>query len=107
MSNFEFTDKAQQSLAAAIQLAKDYANAQAHPVHLAFVLLNEGAGDDNQKHSLFASVVQKAGGEPVRVHVFTSVFVQLHADSALYPATRQSRSSEADSAPSDARPSPR
>ena len=28
MSNFDFTDKAQESVAAAIQLAKDYANAQ-------------------------------------------------------------------------------
>lgn len=27
-SNFEFTDKTQETLAAAIQLAKDYANAQ-------------------------------------------------------------------------------
>jgi ATP-dependent Clp protease ATP-binding subunit ClpB len=28
MSNFDFTDKAQETVAAAIQLAKDYANAQ-------------------------------------------------------------------------------
>lgn len=28
MSNFDFTDKTQESIAAAIQLAKDYANAQ-------------------------------------------------------------------------------
>jgi hypothetical protein len=27
-SNFDFTDKAQQTLAGALQLAKDYANAQ-------------------------------------------------------------------------------
>lgn len=36
MSNFEFTDKAQQSVASAIQLAKDYANAQGMsytPIH--------------------------------------------------------------------------
>ncbi|KAL5534247.1 hypothetical protein ACEPAG_709 [Sanghuangporus baumii] len=64
MSNFDFTDKAQQSLAAAIQLTKDYANAQVYPAHLAFVILNEGAGEENSKHSLFASVIQKAGGEP-------------------------------------------
>ncbi|KAL5495272.1 hypothetical protein ACEPAI_735 [Sanghuangporus weigelae] len=64
MSNFDFTDKAQQSLAAAIQLTKDYANAQVYPAHLAFVILNEGVGEENSKHSLFASVIQKAGGEP-------------------------------------------
>ncbi|EEB97852.1 hypothetical protein MPER_02739, partial [Moniliophthora perniciosa FA553] len=32
-----------------------------HPVHIAFALLNEGAGEGT---SLFASVIQKAGGEP-------------------------------------------
>ncbi|KAL5535515.1 hypothetical protein ACEPAF_3609 [Sanghuangporus sanghuang] len=68
MSNFDFTDKAQQSLAAAIQLTKDYANAQVYPAHLAFVILNEGAGEENSKHSLFASVIQKAGGEPQLVN---------------------------------------
>lgn len=89
MSNFDFTDKAQQNIAAALQLAKDYANAQGmfrvflspriysiphntvYPVHLAFVILNEGAGEESTgkqshtQHSLFSSVIQKAGGEPV------------------------------------------
>lgn len=39
-----------------------------YPVHLAFVILNEGAGDESTgkaQHSLFSSVIQKAGGEPV------------------------------------------
>lgn len=64
-SNFDFTDKTQQSLAAAIQLAKDYANAQVHPAHIAFALLNEGAGEGGPSGtSLFASVIQKAGGDP-------------------------------------------
>jgi len=44
-SNFDFTDKTQQSLSDTIQLAKDYANAQVHPAHLAFVLINEGVAD--------------------------------------------------------------
>jgi ATP-dependent Clp protease ATP-binding subunit ClpB len=72
--NFEFTEKTEQTVAAAIQLAKDYANAQVHPVHFASVMLNEGAAqmpgaavDPNAGHSsLFASVIAKAGGEPVR-----------------------------------------
>lgn len=34
------------------------------PIHLAFALLNEGAGESS-KPSLFASVVDKAGGDPV------------------------------------------
>ncbi|KAL1683956.1 P-loop containing nucleoside triphosphate hydrolase protein [Schizophyllum commune] len=64
-SNFEFTDKTQETLAAAIQLAKDYANAQVHPAHIAFALLNEGAGEGNTgNHSLFTSIIEKAGGDP-------------------------------------------
>lgn len=73
-SNFDFTDKTQQTLANAIQCAKDYSHAQGmyrsvdlvastnasfsvHPAHLAFSLLNEDG-------SLLASVIEKAGGEP-------------------------------------------
>ncbi|EMD42108.1 hypothetical protein CERSUDRAFT_110651 [Gelatoporia subvermispora B] len=71
-SNMNFTDRAQESLAAAIQLAKDYAHAQVHPAHIAFALLNEGtaeggiaaSGGTHQPTSLFSSVVQKAGGDP-------------------------------------------
>ncbi|KAF7969040.1 hypothetical protein HWV62_28433 [Athelia sp. TMB] len=73
MSNFEFTDKTSETVAAAVQLAKDYANAQVHPAHLAFALLNEGAGGEGSapgglggsaQTSLFSSVIQKAGGDP-------------------------------------------
>ncbi|CAK5264423.1 unnamed protein product [Mycena citricolor] len=70
-SNFDFTDKAQESVAAAIQLAKDYANAQVHPAHLAHILLNDGSGDmpgaipaQSQGTSLFSSVISRAGGDP-------------------------------------------
>jgi len=74
-SNFDFTDKAQQSLSDAIQLAKDYSNAQVAPAHLAFVLINEGSGEDmpgappsgSRTQSLFASVISRAGGEPANV----------------------------------------
>ncbi|KAI8995647.1 P-loop containing nucleoside triphosphate hydrolase protein [Trametes punicea] len=69
-SSLNFTDKTQESLAAAIQLAKDYANAQVHPAHIAFVLLNEGQGDgapSTGSHSLFSSVIEKAGGDPVTI----------------------------------------
>ncbi|KAG1833809.1 P-loop containing nucleoside triphosphate hydrolase protein [Suillus variegatus] len=72
--NFDFTDKTQQSLSAAIQLAKDYSHAQVHPAHIAAALLNEGAGDDSPTSlsnvgasSLFSSVIQKAGGDPAIV----------------------------------------
>lgn len=43
-----------------------------HPAHLAFVLLNEGhapesalAGSRGSSRPLFASVIQRAGGDPV------------------------------------------
>ncbi|KAI0321337.1 P-loop containing nucleoside triphosphate hydrolase protein [Amylostereum chailletii] len=63
-----FTDKAQQTLQDAVQLAKDYSNSQVHPAHLAFVLLNEGSGENQTSQiPLFASVIQKAGGEPTLV----------------------------------------
>ena len=65
MADYTFTDKTQQNIAAALQLAKDYSNAQVHPVHLALVLLNEGAGEGKQSQSLFHSVIEKCGGEPV------------------------------------------
>ncbi|KAI9512595.1 P-loop containing nucleoside triphosphate hydrolase protein [Russula earlei] len=66
-----FTDKAQATVQAAVQLAKDHANPQVYPAHLGFVLLNEGAGHDpadlgstaQAQIPLFASVIQKAGGE--------------------------------------------
>ena len=70
MSNFNFTDKAEESISAAVQLAKDYANAQVQPAHIAFALLNEGSGDQPSpgasSRSLFSSVIEKAGGDPVR-----------------------------------------
>ena len=91
----EFTDKAQSTLAEAIQLAKDHAHVQGmslpslfpaktyntllvfpvYPVHIAFVLLNGGISDSepsmpggpssNVSPGLFASVVARAGGDPV------------------------------------------
>ncbi|KZT02700.1 uncharacterized protein LAESUDRAFT_815128 [Laetiporus sulphureus 93-53] len=74
-SSMNFTDKTQESLAAAIQLAKDYANAQVYPAHIASALLNESAGEPaapgglTQAHgaSLFHNVIEKAGGDSTTV----------------------------------------
>ena len=102
-SNFDFTDKTQETLAAAIQLAKDYANAHGMhsrlrhgtsswlitplvivvPAHIAFVLLNEGAGEQQpseglsqgSKNSLFTSVIQKVGGDPASLFYFICVAI--------------------------------
>ncbi|GLB36148.1 putative ClpA ClpB family protein [Lyophyllum shimeji] len=74
-SNFDFTEKTQQTLSDAIQLAKDYANAQVHPAHIAFVLINEGSGEAipggtqqaGNAVPLFVSVIQRAGGDHIAV----------------------------------------
>ncbi|KAK0506223.1 P-loop containing nucleoside triphosphate hydrolase protein [Armillaria luteobubalina] len=62
-SNFDLTDKTNETLTTAIQLAKDSANAQVAPAHIAFVLLNEEGGGA----PLFASVIEKAGGDKTTV----------------------------------------
>jgi ATP-dependent Clp protease ATP-binding subunit ClpB len=74
MSNYHFTEKAEATLAAAIQLAKDYANSQVQPVHLASAMLNEDVAPPGampksgaQATSLFIQAIQKAGGDQVRV----------------------------------------
>ncbi|GJE86129.1 ATP-dependent chaperone ClpB [Phanerochaete sordida] len=79
-SGMEFTDKTQETLAAAVQIAKDYANSQVHPAHIAFALLNEGAGAQPGTHSLFNSVIQKAGGDPAIVQrALQKIIVRLPA----------------------------
>ncbi|GJJ09496.1 hypothetical protein Clacol_003719 [Clathrus columnatus] len=65
-SNFEFTQKAEQAIQSAVQLAKDHANAQVHPVHLAAVLLNEPTSQEGTA-SLLSSCISKAGGDPVSI----------------------------------------
>ncbi|TCD71541.1 hypothetical protein EIP91_008922 [Steccherinum ochraceum] len=67
-ANMDFTDKTQETLAASIQLAKDYAHAQVQPAHIAFALLNEGSADGSPgQNSLFSSVISRAGGDPAVV----------------------------------------
>jgi ATP-dependent Clp protease ATP-binding subunit ClpB len=74
--SFDFTEKTEATLAAAIQLAKDYANSQVQPVHFASVMLNEEAAPappgampkaNTSAHgtSLLVQAIQKAGGDPV------------------------------------------
>ena len=99
----EYTDKSQKTLTEAIQLARDHAHVQGmllsfflraetyntlllfpvYPVHLAFVLLNEGTSDSepslpggptsNASPGLFASVVARAGGDPVSTPYSSSI----------------------------------
>ncbi|KAG8691547.1 hypothetical protein FRC11_001537 [Ceratobasidium sp. 423] len=68
--NFDFTEKTETTIAAAVQSAKDHANAQVTPFHLANALLNEGSGiaDNAAGTSLFASVISKAGGDIASVN---------------------------------------
>ncbi|KAK0478358.1 P-loop containing nucleoside triphosphate hydrolase protein [Armillaria novae-zelandiae] len=77
-SNFDLTDKTNETLTTAIQLAKDSANAQVAPAHIAFVLLNEEGGGA----PLFASVIEKAGGDKTTVkRALKKVLVRLPTQS--------------------------
>ncbi|KAN0064206.1 hypothetical protein ACQY0O_003373 [Thecaphora frezii] len=66
--SYEFTDRAQSSVATAIQLAKDHSHAQVHPAHIALALLtddtnnSQGVQSTNENsQSLFKSICSKAG----------------------------------------------
>ena len=99
----DFTDKTQKTLMEAVQLARDHAHVQGtslpflfpskiyntllvfsvYPVHLAFVLLNEGTSDSepsmpggttsNASPGLFALVVARVGGDPVSAPCSSSI----------------------------------
>ncbi|KAF9015157.1 P-loop containing nucleoside triphosphate hydrolase protein [Cyathus striatus] len=99
-SNMDFTEKSQQTITDAIQLAKDYSNAHLQPAHLAFVLLNEGQSTNGQPTTggapLFASVISRAGGDPATVRrSVQKLIVRFPAQSpppddiALAPATNK------------------
>lgn len=45
-----------------VRAATDKGFVLVHPAHIAFVLLNEG---DGNSASLFSSVIERAGGDPV------------------------------------------
>ncbi|WFD01492.1 hypothetical protein MOBT1_000157 [Malassezia obtusa] len=68
MSGLDFTDRAQNSLATAFQLAKDYANPQLSPLHIALALLNDDTSNstgvqstNKDSQSLFKSLCEKTG----------------------------------------------
>ncbi|KAG5221908.1 heat shock protein [Salix suchowensis] len=59
VDNFDFTDKTRRTITAAVQLAKDYANAQGEDEQ------SGGLGDTSSRsQSLFHSAISKAGGDP-------------------------------------------
>ena len=66
--SFEFTDRAQSSVSAALQLAKDHSHPQVSPAHIALALLtddtsnSQGVQSTNESsQSLFKSICNKAG----------------------------------------------
>jgi ATP-dependent Clp protease ATP-binding subunit ClpB len=83
--SFEFTEKTEVTLAAAIQLAKDYAHSQVQPLHFASVMLNEDIGPAPPGSmpkpagtgSLFAQAIQKAGGDQVSAVTAISSYVKI------------------------------
>ncbi|KAM0793442.1 hypothetical protein ACM66B_000887 [Microbotryomycetes sp. NB124-2] len=64
-SNLNPTEAAQRALEAAIALAKEHANAQVVPAHLASALLTPAVSDSAQPgNTLFHSILNKAGAQP-------------------------------------------
>ncbi|WFD38673.1 uncharacterized protein MJAP1_001635 [Malassezia japonica] len=68
MSGFDFTERAQSSLEQAFQLAKDHANAQLTPAHIALALLTDDTSNstgvqstNKDSQSLFKSLCEKTG----------------------------------------------
>jgi ATP-dependent Clp protease ATP-binding subunit ClpB len=61
-ANLDLTDRAQRSLQDAVQLARDHANSQVYPAHIAFALLNDNT--DNNNTPLFSSIISSVGGDP-------------------------------------------
>ncbi|CAG8530347.1 5072_t:CDS:2 [Paraglomus occultum] len=60
MNNFNFTDKTEETIKAAIELAREYSHVQVSSVHLACALIEPTDGD-----SLFRSLINKSGGDAV------------------------------------------
>ncbi|RIB19966.1 AAA ATPase domain-containing protein [Gigaspora rosea] len=60
MNNYNFTDKAEKVIAAALQTARDYAHVQVTPAHLACALF-----DDTDGESLMKNIINKAGGDSI------------------------------------------
>jgi hypothetical protein len=113
MSNYDFTEKAEATFNAAIQLAKDYANSQVSPVHFAHVMLNEdtlpappGAMPNagNRGGSIFTQAIQKAGGDPV-CGAFRSLLFLYVLTYFVFIGPSQSRRTEAASSTSGSRSS--
>lgn len=72
----DFTDRAQASVSAAVQTAKDHNHSQVLPIHLALALLIEsgqqspappGSSHPENSTSLFTSCLRKAGADPAKL----------------------------------------
>ncbi|CAG8439420.1 1322_t:CDS:2 [Ambispora leptoticha] len=73
MNNYNFTDKAEKTIQTAIETAREYSHVQVQPAHIAVALLDSTDGD-----SLFKSLINKAGGDPLTVERnFTKLLVRL------------------------------
>lgn len=68
----EYTEKAEKTIANALQLAKDYSNAEVYPAHLSFVLINEAGVTEatlpngppsSSNVPLFPGSISRAGGD--------------------------------------------
>ncbi|CAI2185984.1 10392_t:CDS:2, partial [Funneliformis geosporum] len=72
MNNYKFTDKAEKTIAAAYQIAQEYAHVQLIPAHIACALLDDVTGE-----SLFKNIINKAGGDAsLAVRAFMKLVVR-------------------------------
>lgn len=80
MNNFQFTEKTERTISQAQELAREFANSQITPVHIASAMLDESS--DGPGSSLLKSIINKAGGIPEEVErAFKKLLVRLPTQS--------------------------
>ncbi|KAF9918201.1 hypothetical protein BX616_009919 [Lobosporangium transversale] len=76
MNNFQFTEKTEKTLAQAQELAREFANSQITPIHIASAMMDET--DEGPGSSLLKSIINKAGGMPDEIErAFKKLLVRL------------------------------
>ncbi|KAF9208110.1 hypothetical protein BGZ49_009734 [Haplosporangium sp. Z 27] len=76
MSNFQFTEKTEKTLAQAQELAREFSNPQITPTHLVSAMMDES--EEGPGSSLLKSIINKAGGIPGEIErAFKKLLVRL------------------------------
>ncbi|KAK3817194.1 MAG: AAA ATPase domain-containing protein [Benniella sp.] len=76
MNNFQFTEKTERTIAQAQECAREFANSQITPIHIALAMLDETS--EGPGSSLLKSIINKAGGIPEEIErAFKKLLVRL------------------------------